>query len=100
MKPIVLISIAILLMASFACSEVAITIYNNNLAVVKDTRDMVFPQGIGDIKFQDVASQIDATSVHFKATGAGQMTLQLVYHRSWEEGVAPLRTFSIDVLVR
>ena len=37
---------------------------------------------------------------HFKAAGAGQTTLQLVYHRSWEEGVEPLRTFSIEVVVR
>jgi len=38
--------------------------------------------------------------LRFKAVGAGQMTLELVYHRSWEEGVEPLETFSIQVLVR
>ena len=36
----------------------------------------------------------------FKAISAGQMTLQLVYHRSWEEGVEPLKTFSLQVVVR
>jgi inhibitor of cysteine peptidase len=36
----------------------------------------------------------------FKAISAGQMTLQLVYHRSWEEGVEPLKTFSLKVVVR
>jgi len=35
----------------------------------------------------------------FKAISAGQMTLQLVYRRSWEEGVEPVKTFSIQVLV-
>jgi len=35
----------------------------------------------------------------FKAISAGQMTLQLVYHRSWEEGVEPLKTFSLQVVV-
>jgi inhibitor of cysteine peptidase len=35
----------------------------------------------------------------FKAISAGQMTLQLVYHRSWEEGVEPINTFSIEVIV-
>ncbi len=35
----------------------------------------------------------------FKAISAGQMTLQLVYHRPWEEGVEPVKTFSIQVLV-
>ena len=34
----------------------------------------------------------------FKAVSAGQMTLELVYHRSWEE-VEPLKTFSIQVVV-
>ncbi len=38
--------------------------------------------------------------LRFEATGAGQMTLQLVYHRSWEEDVEPLQTFSIQVLVQ
>ena len=36
----------------------------------------------------------------FKAVSAGQMTLQLVYHRAWEEGVEPANTFSIDVVIR
>jgi len=36
----------------------------------------------------------------FKAISAGQMTLQLVYHRPWEEGVEPLKTFSLQVVVR
>jgi len=34
----------------------------------------------------------------FKAVSAGQMTLELVYHRSWED-VEPLKTFSIQVAV-
>ncbi|MBA7689260.1 hypothetical protein ES703_97765 [subsurface metagenome] len=36
----------------------------------------------------------------FKAISAGQMTLQLVYHRPWEENVEPLKTFSCEVVVR
>jgi predicted secreted protein len=35
---------------------------------------------------------------HFKAVSAGQTTLELVYHRSWEEA-EPLKTFSIQVIV-
>jgi predicted secreted protein len=34
----------------------------------------------------------------FKAISAGQMTLELIYHRSWEN-VEPLKTFSIQVVV-
>ena len=36
----------------------------------------------------------------FKAIGAAQMTLQLVYHRPWEEGVEHLKTFTLQVVVR
>ncbi len=34
----------------------------------------------------------------FKAVSAGQMTLELVYHRSWEDA-EPLKAFSIQVIV-
>ncbi|KPK37404.1 MAG: hypothetical protein AMJ65_14630 [Phycisphaerae bacterium SG8_4] len=35
----------------------------------------------------------------FKAISSGQMTLQLVYRRPWEEGAEPLKTFSLQVVV-
>jgi len=35
----------------------------------------------------------------FKAISAGQTSLKLVYHRPWEEGVEPVKTFSIQVIV-
>ena len=37
--------------------------------------------------------------LRFRASSAGQMTLQLVYHRPWDEGVEPLKTFSLQVAV-
>jgi len=44
---------------------VNLTVYNQNFAVVKDRRMMEFPKGVGVVRFTDVASTIDATSVHF-----------------------------------
>ena len=38
-------------------------------------------------------------SFDFKAVHQGQMTLKLVYRRPWEEGVEPLKTFSLQVTV-
>ena len=35
----------------------------------------------------------------FKAISAGQETLELIYRRSWETDVEPIKTFSIDVTV-
>ncbi len=46
---------------------VAVTIYNVNLGLVKDQRSIPLPQGQGELKFMDVASQIIPTSVHIKS---------------------------------
>lgn len=50
-----------------AASEpgVALTIYNENFAVVKERRQMDFAEGQNTVRFTDVASQIDPTSVLF-----------------------------------
>ncbi len=47
--------------------RIAITIYNQDLALVKDSRMLDFEKGKNQIRFMDVASRIDPTSVHFKA---------------------------------
>jgi len=36
----------------------------------------------------------------FKAISTGKMTLRLVYRRPWEEGVEPVNTFSLDVVIQ
>ncbi len=47
--------------------EVAVTIYNGNLGLVKDIRELVLGPGIHEVKFMDVAAQIDPTTVHLKS---------------------------------
>ena len=46
---------------------VALTIYNVNLALVKDQRKIKLFKGIGDLRFMDVAAQIMPTSVSIKS---------------------------------
>ncbi len=46
---------------------VALTIYNVNLGLVKDQRQVKLSKGINDLRFMDVASQIIPTSVHIKS---------------------------------
>ncbi len=48
---------------------VYLTIYNNNFALVKDRRVLQheFRKGLNIVRFRDVASTIDATSVHFRS---------------------------------
>ncbi len=53
-----------------AAPEVAITIYNDNFAVVKERRDMAFEQGLNRMQFTGVAERIDPTSVNFLCVSA------------------------------
>ncbi|HET6365134.1 MAG TPA: DUF4139 domain-containing protein [Nitrospirota bacterium] len=46
---------------------VALTIYNVNLGLVKDQRQIKLFKGIGDLRFMDVSAQIMPTSVHIKS---------------------------------
>src|SRR5712692_4705573 len=50
--------------------EVMVTIYNGNLGLVKDLREVRVPAGTTEVWFMDVAAQIDATTVHLKSLTA------------------------------
>jgi len=51
--------------------NVALTVYNQDLALVKETREFSFAQGLNFLTLTGVPSAIDTTSVHFKPlTGA------------------------------
>jgi hypothetical protein len=47
--------------------SVAVTVYNNDLALVKDVRDIDLPKGVLHLKFEGVAARIDPTSVHIRS---------------------------------
>ena len=75
MKQQIISSITICLMAcstAFAApkklpvSGVGLTVYNDNFGVIRETRNMSFEKGANTVKFTDVASAIDPTSVNFK----------------------------------
>lgn len=44
--------------------DVMVTIYNGNLGLVKDVRQARLDSGVVEVRFMDVAAQIDPTSVH------------------------------------
>lgn len=75
MKTKILISILFLLPFLLLSAQesnqksVAITVYNNNLGVVKDLRTIDINSGISTIKLTDVAQHIDPTSVHINLDG-------------------------------
>src|SRR5436190_23621287 len=47
--------------------DVMVTIYNGNLGLVKDIRDVRVPAGTTEVQFMEVAAQIDPTTVHLKS---------------------------------
>ncbi len=52
-------------------SALSLTIYNQDLALVRDVRNLTLPPGTSDLRFLDVASAIDPTSVHIRSVGGG-----------------------------
>jgi predicted small lipoprotein YifL len=44
-----------------------LTVYNQNLALVKDRRPLELDEGINEVAFTRVAAQVDPTSVHFRS---------------------------------
>lgn len=46
-------------------NTVSVTVYNQNFALVKDVRRLELTQGTQEIRIDDVAAQIEPTSVHF-----------------------------------
>lgn len=72
-RVIVIVAVAILAMAVPAFAQpvakpgVTLTVYNGNYAMVKDVREFDLVKGTQIVKFTDVASSIDATSVAFRS---------------------------------
>lgn len=64
------VTILFLLLVSISSAELAITVYNDNLGLVRESREFDFPKGVGEIRFVDVAAQIIPTSVHFSCDRA------------------------------
>lgn len=73
----ILRSLAVMLVFSSSCfgagspePGVGLTIYNDNFAVVREARKMKFEKGQNTVRFTDVASAIDPTSVKFTCLSA------------------------------
>jgi len=45
-------------------SAVSVTVYNNNLGLIKDVRKIWLPKGKGELLFMDIASHIRPVTVH------------------------------------
>ena len=47
--------------------ELAVTVYNSDIALVRDVRRLVLPTGEFDLKFMDIAATVNPATVHFRS---------------------------------
>jgi hypothetical protein len=66
---IVLILPALLFAQQENQKSLSVTVYNQNLGVVRDVRNIDLKSGVSNIAITDVAQSIDPTSVHIKLNG-------------------------------
>ena len=48
-------------------TELALTVYNSNIALVRDVRTLQLPRGTFDLQFMDIAATVNPATVHFRS---------------------------------
>lgn len=48
-------------------SDLAVTVYNSNIALVRDVRNLQLPTGNFRLKFEDIAATVNPATVHFRS---------------------------------
>lgn len=77
---------------------VELAVYNQDLALVKDRRSMELSEGLNEVRFADVAAQIDPTSVHFRSLADPEGTVVLEQNYEYDiVGSAKLLSKYVDM---
>ncbi len=48
-------------------TDLAVTVYNSNIALIRDVRDLALPKGEFRLKFMDIAATVNPATVHFRS---------------------------------
>jgi hypothetical protein len=48
-------------------SEVSLTVYNSDIALVRDVRNLQLARGTGNLRFMDIAATVNPATVHFRS---------------------------------
>jgi len=48
-------------------SELAVTVYNSDIALVRDVRNLTLAHGSSDLRFMDIAATVNPATVHFRS---------------------------------
>src|SRR5438046_9954367 len=47
--------------------DLALTVYNSDIALVRDVRNLQLPRGTFDLRFMDIAASVNPAAVHFRS---------------------------------
>jgi hypothetical protein len=53
-------------------TDLAVTVYNSNIALVRDVRNLSLPNGLFRLKFMDIAATVNPATVHFRSLNEPQ----------------------------
>ncbi len=48
-------------------AELAITVYNSDIALIRDVRNLQLARGTGNLRFMDIAATVNPATVHFRS---------------------------------
>ncbi len=48
-------------------TDLAVTVYNSDIALVRDVRRLQLPKGVADLQFQDIAATVNPATVHSRS---------------------------------
>ena len=48
-------------------AELAITVYNSDIALIRDVRNLTLARGTGNLRFMDIAATVNPATVHFRS---------------------------------
>lgn len=69
--------------------------------IAADDAAVVKPMGEPEYKPQGTGLGAGGkTTFHFEAVAPGQTVVKLIYHRPFEQGVPPAKTFQVNVIVK
>src|SRR6185503_13030673 len=47
--------------------ELAVTVYNSSIALIRDVRNLTLARGTSDLHFMDIAATVNPATVHFRS---------------------------------
>jgi hypothetical protein len=47
--------------------DLAVTVYNSDIALVRDVRGLRLPRGVSELRFMDIAATVNPATVHFRS---------------------------------